>query len=178
MRKKILFPFFLMAILFAAACQPSLTPEELDAKWRAPIVMAAFSDGVCQTTTETAQNVNSGETDGFTALGELLGASIMIQVIDEGLVEAEPSPDQEAFLNQMSENQEALRAVIGPWIDSEISSTEVLAQIGDVCQATTTTFEEVAEAASKDGMTDEAIVAILEEAAESMESSFEAAPEQ
>ncbi len=162
---------FLVALLIVG-CQsgPKLSPEELQAKWRAPIVISAFNVGICEGATETAQKVQAEEIDGFAAFGELLGAGLMIQVVEESLAEAEPMEDQAALVTAMQSDMAALKGVLGPWIDKETTSTDVLKAISPVCEATNDTFEQVVAAASDDGMSPEAMDTILEEAADSMKS--------
>ncbi len=170
MKKSSLFllPFL---VLFMIGCQsgPKLTPEEARAKWQAPIVASAFNVAICEGATETAQKVQSGEIEGFTVLGELMGTGIMIQVVEESLAAVQPEADQVDLVSQMQSDIEALRGVLGPWLNQETTSADVLATIGDVCTDTNKTFEQVVEAASDDGMSQEAMGAMLDEVATAMD---------
>jgi len=163
----------LLLILFLAGCQPKLSPEELEAKWRGPIVASAFNVAACEGATETAQKIQAGEIEGFAAFGELMGVGIIVQAVDEMLVAAEPADDQADLFAQMQSDIEALRNILGPWIDNETTSAEVLETIGDVCADATKTFEQVSNAAGDDGMTEEQMAAMLEEVATAMQESFE-----
>jgi len=164
-----------LLVLLLLGCQPvpKLTPEEAQAKWQAPIVAAAFNVAICEGTTETAQKVQSGELEGFAVLGELMGAGIMIQVVEESLAEAEPAADQADLVTRMQSDIDALKGVIGPWLNQETTSADVLATIGDVCADTNKTFEQVVEAASDDGMTQEAMGTMLDEVATTMDAAQE-----
>lgn len=163
----------LLIAIIIAGCQPKLSPEELDAKWRGPIVASAFNVAACEGATETAQKIQAGEIDGFEAFGELLGVGIMVQAVDEMLVDAEPAEDQTDLLAQMQGDIEALRGILGPWIDDEITSAEVLETIDDVSADTTKTFEQVADAAGDDGMTEEQMATLIEEVATAIDDALE-----
>ncbi len=167
----------LLVVLFLVSCQtgPQLSPEELQAKWRAPLVTSAMNVGICTGVTETAQKIQAGELEGFAAFGELLAAGIMIQAVDEALATAEPAADQAQLLAQMQADVEALRNVVGPWVNKETTSVEVLAVIGDVCADMNATFEQVAEAAADDGLTAEAARQMMDDATRSMEAALEEA---
>jgi len=119
----------LLIVLIMAGCQPKLSPEELEAKWRGPIVASAFNVAACEGATKTAQKIQAGEIDGFAAFGELLGVGIIVQAVDEMLTEAEPMEDQADLLAQMQSDIATLRGVLGPWIDDEITSADVLDRI-------------------------------------------------
>ncbi|MFZ1396122.1 MAG: hypothetical protein WAS33_04455 [Candidatus Promineifilaceae bacterium] len=161
---------FLFISLFFIGCQsgPKLTPEELQAKWQSPLAISALNVGICQGVAETAESVQSGTSEGFSAFGELMGAAIMIQAVDEALTQAEPAADQTSLLSQMEADSAALKALVGPWINEEISSADVLDSIDEVCTDTEATFEDVVAAARKDGLSEEAAAAILEEMENSM----------
>lgn len=163
----------LLVVLIMAGCQPKLSPEELEAKWRGPIVASAFNVAACEGATKTAQKIQAGEIDGFAAFGELLGVGIIVQAVDEMLTEAEPMEDQADLLAQMQSDITTLRGVLGPWIDDEITSADVLETIDDICADTTKTLEQVADAAGDDGMTDEQMATLLEEVATAMQDTLE-----
>lgn len=166
----------LLTVLFLIGCQsgPQLSPEELKEKWQAPVVTSAFLVGICEGVTDTAQKVQDEEIDGFSAFGELLAAGAMIQAMDESLAEAEPAADQAEFVSQMQADIEAMKSIIGPWIDDETTSADVLAEIGPVCTSTTETFDGVVTAASDDGLTAEMMEQMLDDAAAAMESAVPA----
>lgn len=161
---------FLFFSLFIVGCQsgPKLSPEELRAKWQSPLAISALNVGICQGVAETAESVQAGTSEGFSAFGELMGAAIMMQAVDEALTAAEPAADQSSLLSQMEADSAALKVLVGPWIDDEISSADVLDSIDDVCADTEETFEAVVTAARKDGLSDEAASTILEEMENSM----------
>ena len=163
----------LLITILVIGCGPQLSPEELQAKWRAPIGISALNVGICEGATETAQKVQSGESEGFAAFGELLAVSVMIQAVDESLAEAQPADDQTALVDQMQADVDALKEVLGPWINKETTSADVLAEIDDVCQQTNETFEEVVEQAADDGLSEEAARAIMEEMSEAMQGAVE-----
>ena len=160
---------FLILSLFIIGCQsgPKLSPEALQAKWQSPLAISALNVGICQSVAETADSTQSGTNEGFT-FGGLFGAAIMIQAVDEALIGAEPTADQTSLLSAMEEDSAALKEVVGPWMNNEISSADVLDIIDDVCADTEATFEAVVAAAGKDGLSDEAASAILEEMENSM----------
>ena len=161
---------FLFISLFFIGCQsgPQLSPEELQAKWQSPLAISAMNVGICQSVAETAKSVQAGTSEGFSAFGELMGAAIMIQAVDETLAEAEPANDQTDLLHDLKDDSAALKEIIGPWMNDEISSADVLDSIDDICADTEATFEAVVAAARKDGLSDEAASAILEEMENSM----------
>lgn len=163
----------LLIAILVLGCGPQLSPEELQAKWRAPIGISALNVGICEGAKETAQKVQSGEAEGFAAFGELLAVSVMIQVVDESLAEAQPVDDQTDLVDQMRADVDALKGVLGPWINKETTSADVLAEIDDVCQQTNETFEQVVEQAADDGLSEEAARAIMEEMSEAMQEAVE-----
>lgn len=161
--------------LFIVSCQsgPKLSPEELRTKWQSPLAISALNVGICQGITETAQDVQAGTSEGFAAVGELFAAAMVVQQVDEALEQAEPTADQTSLLEQMQNDSAALKALVGPWINNEITSTDVLETIDEVCANTQATFEAVVAAASDDGLSEEAAADILEEVANSMAASLE-----
>lgn len=160
----------LLLPLFIIGCQsgPKLTPEELQAKWQSPLAISALNVGICQSVAETAESVQAGTNEGFSAFGGLFGAAIMIQAVDDALAEAEPAADQTSLLSALEDDSSALKEIVGPWINDEINSADVLDSIDEVCADTEATFEAVVAAAHKDGLSDEAASAILEEMEDSM----------
>lgn len=163
----------LILMIMAACTGSSLSPEEVETKWRSPIMMASFNAGICETTTETAVNVNSGQIDGFTAFGELLGAGMMIQAVDETLQEAEPAPDQDQLYGRLQTDVTALREIVGPWVNQETSSTEVLETIDETCDQINQTLTQTLEAAEKDGLTEAQLKEWMAEMAATMDAAFE-----
>lgn len=163
----------LLLLLFTISCQSTLSPEELDAKWRAPIVGTAFNLAACEGLTTTAQNVQSGATDGFTGLGELIGIGAIVLAVDEMVNEAEPAVDQTELYAQIGTDIEAIRGVLGPWIDGEITSTDVLETIDSTCGDINSTFEQATSAAERDGMTNEQMTTIFNEVATAMQNALE-----
>jgi len=164
--------FLLIFLFLLIGCQtsPKLTPEEAKAKWQAPIAMSALNTGTCVGVKETAQKIQAEEIDGFEALGGIWGASLLIQVIEEGLAEAEPTEDQAEILAQIQADIDSLKEVVGPWINEETTSADVLLVIDDVCVGMEKTFEQVVEAAADDGLPPEEMEAILDEMSSAMES--------
>lgn len=159
-----------LIVFLLMGCQPKLTPEEARAKWQSPLAISALNFGTCTTATETAKKVHNGQIDGFEAWGELLGIGMMIQVVDEGLAEAEPTEDQVKVYTHFQEDIDAFKAVIGPWLNEETTVVDVLANIDAVCIDMEKTFEEVVEAAADDGLPPEEMEAILDEMSSAMES--------
>lgn len=161
--------------LFIVSCQsgPKLSPEELRTKWQSSLAISAMNVGICQGVAETAQDVRAGTNEGFAAVGELFGAAMMIQLVDEALEQAEPTADQTSLVEQMQNDSTELKSLVGPWINNEVTSTDVLETIDEVCANAQATFEAVVAAASDDGLSEEAAADILEEVANSMEDSLE-----
>ena len=159
----------LLIVLFMVGCGPRLSPEELEAKWRAPIGISALNVGICEGAMETARKVAAGESEGFAAFGEVLGVGVMIQAVDEALAEAQPVADQSDLVTQMRDDVEALKGVLGPWINGDSTAADVLDEIDGVCQGVNDSFELVVERAADDGLSEEAARAVLEEMSEAME---------
>ena len=161
--------------LFIVSCQsgPKLSPEELRSKWQSPLAISALNVGICQGVAETAQDVQAGTSEGLAAVGELFAAAMVIQQVDEVLEQAAPTADQTNLVEQMQNDSAALKALVGPWINNEITSTDVLKSIDEVCADTQATFEAVVAAAIDDGLSEEVAAAILKEVANSMETSLE-----
>lgn len=162
-------------LFIVVGCQsgPKLSPEELRAKWQSPLAISAFNVGICQGAAETAQEVQAGSSEGFSAFGEIMAAAMMIHVVDEALAQAEPTADQMTLLSQMESDSAALKELLGPWINNETTSAEVLEAIDPVCADTQETFEAVVSAAQDDGLSEDAAAAILEEVSNSFEDSVE-----
>lgn len=161
-----------LLLVFIVSCQsaPKLSPEELRAKWRGPIVLTSLNAGICTSIAETAQKTQAGEIDGFSAFGELMGAAIMLRAVEESLAESASAEDTTGFYGQAQTDVDALKAVVGPWINDEITSAEVVARLGDTCSDMNQTFEKVVETASDEGLSREAMDELMAELSQSLES--------
>lgn len=139
-----------------------------------PLGLSALNAGICTGIQQTAQKVQAEEIDGFSAYGELLGAGIMLKVVDEALVQAELMEDQLDLQEQIEADVNAMRSIAASWINEETTSADVLIALEDTCPVITTTFEQVTKAAADDGLTPEAMAQIMDEMRQAMEASFEA----
>lgn len=165
----------LFVVLFLVSCQtgPKLSPEELQDKWRVPLGLSALNVGVCTGIQQTAQKLQAEEIDGFSAYGELLGAGIMIRVVEEALTQAELAEDQTKLQEQIETDVERLRTVVASWVNKETTSADVLPVLDKTCPDITATFEQVAKAATDDGLTPEAMTQIMEDMRQAMAASVE-----
>lgn len=165
----------LFVVLFLVSCQtgPKLSPEELQAKWRVPLGLSALNAGICTGLQQTAQQLQAEETDGFSAYGALMGAAMMIRVVEESLAQAEPAADQAKLQAQMEADVAALRATVSSWVNKETTSADVLPVLDKTCPDITATFEQVAKAATDDGLTPEAMTQIMEDMRQAMAASVE-----
>jgi hypothetical protein len=161
-----------LLLVFIAGCQsaPKLSPEELRAKWRGPIALTALNAGICTGISETAQKTQAGEIDGFSAFGELMGAAIMLRAVEESLAETALAEDTTGFYEQVQTDVETLKAVVGPWVNDEITSAEVAVRLGDTCSDMNQTFEKVVKAASDEGLSRDAMDGLMDELSQSLES--------
>lgn len=165
----------LFVVLFLVSCQtgPQLSPEELQAKWRIPLGLSALNAGVCTGIQQTAQKLQAEEIEGFTAYGELLGAGLMIRVVEEALTQAELAEDQTELQGQIEADVAALRTVVASWVNNETSSADLLPILDETCPDITATFEQVAKAATDDGLTPEAMTQIMEDMRQAMADSVD-----
>jgi hypothetical protein len=167
---KIMILFLLLVFIVGCQSAPKLSPEELRAKWRGPIALTAFNAAICTGISETAQKTQAGEIDGFSAFGELMGSAIMLRAVEESLVETALAEDTTEFYEQVQTDVETLKAVVGPWINDEITSAEVVVRLGDTCSDMNRTFEKVVEAASDEGLSRDAMDELMDELSQSLES--------
>lgn len=160
-----------LLLVFIVGCQsaPKLSPEELHAKWRGPIALTAFNAAICTGISETAQKTQAGEIDGFSAYGELMGAAIMLRAVEDSLAETALDEGTTGFYEQVQTDMDALKVVVGPWVNDEITSAEVVVRLGGACSDMNQTFEKVVETASDEGLSGDVMAELLDELSRSLE---------
>lgn len=170
-KAKLLFLLWVV-IVSIMGCQtaPQLSPEELRAKWRGPITITAFNTAICTSIAGTAQKIQGEETDGFTAFGELMAAAIMLKAVEDNLAEGFSAEDSAGFYAQVRADVDALKGVVGPWVNDEITPAEVVIRMEDTCSDINQTFEKVVKAAADEGLSRDDVAEFLDELSRSMES--------
>lgn len=146
-----------------ATATATVDPEVLQNRWRAPLIISAFTLASCQTLQEAAQQLEAGEIDGMEAFGGLLATAIIAGSVNESLTEWEPGSRQDMLKEVLQEDLEALRTVIVGWYDEEITSAEVLEETEALCPKLETTFGDVAFAANQEGVSAEDMEQLFEE---------------
>ena len=134
-----------------------------------PLYTASLVAGSCEGLIETANKIQSGELDGLSALGELIGVGLLLKASQDSLAEWEPIPGQEEYQQAIQEYADAATEIIGQWLNQEISSETVPDLIGDNCEAVQEVMEDVIQAMKDSGLSDEGIAGMLEELAQRME---------
>jgi hypothetical protein len=148
---------------------PSISAEELQEKWRIPLYATALTVVSYEGLFETAEQLQAGELDSWGALGQLLGAGIVLSSTRGLIAQWDPAPDQADYQVAMQECVNSAGEVIGRWFDSEISSEDVPGLIQEDYDACQELMEEIMRAMQDDGLARDDIEAMLDELAEQME---------
>jgi hypothetical protein len=160
-----------------ATPEPTATPqvdlEALQDSWYTPVVLSAFSFATCQGLQEAAEHVQAGETDGFEALGELLGIAILVGSLDEALLGWQPAASQAEFGETFRDNLTALQEVVSGWFNDEITSGDIIAITEELCPQLEQTFEDTLFVANEEGLSADDLEFMLSEAAASLGEALE-----
>jgi hypothetical protein len=142
---------------------------EMLEKWRIPVASGVLVSVVCDSLLETATRRDSGEIDGMEALGEVIGAGMLLEGVDEGLLGWEPISEQSLYKDEILGYVESIKAIVGSWVDQEIDSAEVLNELPSICESATVTAENIMTAANAEGLSEEDLDSFFEELAQSLE---------
>jgi hypothetical protein len=148
---------------------PAMPGGTLAEKWRPPIGVSVLLFGTCNTLLGTAEKRQTEAIDDTEALSEVIAAAAILQALEERLAAWNPTPDQ-AALKQTFQNQvAAIQPLIDQWVKGEITAAEIPDLLGPTCEATNATLRDVLTEARNDGVSDEALQAIIAEIAGRLE---------
>jgi hypothetical protein len=163
--------FILLILIIIPGCGPQLSQEELTELWRPAIGMSALAYGTCEGLQQTAGEVASGELDGFEALGAVMATGIMIQAVDEGLANWESEPTGTAAQKvEVTNHIDQMRTLVGQWMDDQIDSVQIAAELPELCGNLNDTFEDIVRTSRRAGLEDETAEQILLDIEEALSS--------
>ncbi len=148
---------------------PPLPGGTLAEKWQPPIGVSVLLSGICNTLLGTAEKRQTEAIDDTEALNEVIAAAAILQALEERLAAWNPTPDQAALRQTFQNHIVAIQPVIGQWVEGEITAADIPAVLGPACEAANTTLRDVLVEARNDGVSDEALQAIIADIAGRLE---------
>ena len=144
--------------------QPAaLSQEELKEKWQTPLLSYAFLSGICGSVQEIVEQQISGNLSD----SELSDQKFEIQfVLDEAnriLSEWTPFPGTETYRPDLANRLETLDGLIEQWKNGAITAEVAGGEFDRACQGLESEVENLAKAASAEGLTEETLDVIGEE---------------
>lgn len=93
----------------------------------------------------------------------------MLRAVEDSLAETALDEDTTGFYEQVQTDMDALKVVVSPWVNDEITSAKVVVRLGGACSDMNQTFEKVVETASDEGLSGDAMAELLDELSLSLE---------
>lgn len=154
----------------------SLNPtnmEEVEQTYKALVMIQAVAEALG----ETASRVQNGELEGFESLGAIIAVGAMAKGIEDIMPEI-AAPDYLASeLRAARSLNNDVRTILGRWMDQEIDSSEVLAELAPLLDEIDSTVTDAEEKLAREaGLDTEKLTETRREAMESVAQAFETAP--
>ncbi|MCB2178413.1 hypothetical protein KQH61_00690 [bacterium] len=158
---------------FTPTPEPSPTPEftqdELKEIYQPMIGNGLLLYSVCPLIVDTAERRQSGELDGFGALGEIFVEATILDGINTNLQGSTATGQQGDFVSDLQGYTDVMKDVLAQWFNDQITSVDVPGLLADTCPAVEESLQEIVDAARADGMSDETLDLILTEYQDALE---------
>lgn len=147
--------------------------EEVEQTYKALVMIQAVAEALG----ETASRVQNGELEGFESLGAIIAVGAMAKGIEDIMPEI-TTPDYLASeLRAARSLNNDVRTILGRWMDQEIDSSEVLAELDPLLDEIDSTVTDAEEKLAREaGLDTEKLTETRREAMESVAQAFETAP--
>lgn len=162
-----------------SASSPTATPtnptnmEEVEQTYKALVMIQAVAEAL----NETASRVHNRELEGFESLGAIIAVGAMAKGIEDIMPEISPPDYLASELRAARSLNNDVRTLLGRWMDQEIDSSEVLAELTPLLNEIDSTVADVEEKLAREaGLNTENLTETRREAMESVAQAFEAVP--
>jgi len=147
--------------------------EEVEQTYKALVMIQAVAEAL----NETAFRVQNGELEGFESLGAIIAVGAMAKGIEDIMPEISPPDYLASELRAARSLNNDVRALLGRWMDQEIDSSEVLAELTPLLNEIDSTVTDAEEKlASEADLNTENLTETRREAMDSVAQAFEAVP--
>ena len=147
--------------------------EEVEQTYKALVMIQAVAEAL----NETASRVQNGELEGFESLGAIIAVGAMAKGIEDIMPEISPPDYLISELRAARSLNTDVRLLLGRWMDQEIDSSEVLAELTPLLNEIDSTVMDAEEKLGREaGLNTENLTETRREAMESVAQAFEAAP--
>lgn len=147
--------------------------EEVEQTYKALVMIQAVAEAL----NETALRVQNGELEGFESLGAIIAVGAMAKGIEDIMPEISPPDYLASELRAARSLNNDVRTLLGRWMDQEIDSSEVLAELTPLLNEIDSTVTDAEEKLAREaGLNTENLTETRREAMESVAQAFEAAP--